>query len=104
MSDPHPLDKWSTPQGRRLRLRLFERDRAANAPCIWCGAPIDYSLGPYRRGGNMQAWSPEHVLPRSKHPELALDAGNIRASHHRCNVARGTRAGLTNLGQPSRQW
>jgi len=102
MADPR--DKWSSPQGRRLRLRLFERDRDAGARCIWCGAPIDYSLGPYTRGGSVWAWSPEHVRPRSKYPELALDAANIRAAHYRCNAARGDRAGLTNLGRPSRSW
>lgn len=97
-------DKWSSPQGRRLRLRLFERDKAAQAPCVWCGGPIDYGLGPYRRGGDTSAWSPEHIRPRSKYPELALDAANIKAAHFRCNASRRDKAGLTNLGQRSRRW
>ena len=97
-------DKWDGPAGRRLRLRCFERDRAASAPCVWCGAPIDYLLGPYKRGGDVMAWSPEHVRPRSRWPELALDPANIAPAHFRCNAARQDRAGLTSLGRPSRRW
>ena len=104
MSKEKPLDKWDIPQGRRLRLRCFERDKAANAPCIWCHAPIDYSKGPYRRGGDVWAWSPEHVRPRGRWPELALDPANIATAHFHCNASRKDKAGLANLGRPSRQW
>ena len=48
-------DLWNSAQGRRLRLQCFERDRKANAPCRWCPDPIDYSLGPYTRGGDTSA-------------------------------------------------
>ena len=104
MTKANQLDKWDSPQGRRLRLRCFRRDRDRDAPCCWCGAPIDYSKGPYRRGGDVWAWSPEHVRPRERYPELALDPANIAPAHFHCNASRKDKAGLTNLGQPSRRW
>ena len=97
-------DPWKSRQAERLRERCFKRDKAANARCMWCGEPIDYTLGRYRTGGDVMAWSPEHIKPRSKWPELALDMANIGAAHFRCNVRRGNKAGLTNLGAPSRDW
>lgn len=104
MSTNSPLDKWDSPAGHRVKRRCFERDRRANAPCVWCHAPIDYALGPYSRGGDTWAWSPEHVKPRDKYPELALDPANIVAAHFHCNAKRRDRAGMTNLGKPSREW
>lgn len=104
MSSKNPIDKWDTPQGRRVKAQCFKRDRAVNAPCIWCHAPIDYSIGPYTRGGDTWAWSPEHIKPRDRWPELALDPANIAPAHFRCNVRRRDKAGLTNLGRPSRDW
>ena len=97
-------DAWNSTAGRKVRARCFDRDRRRGARCIWCGGVIDYSLGPYTRGGDTNAWSPEHVKPRDKYPELALDPANIAAAHFHCNAARGSRAGLTNLGRPSREW
>lgn len=99
-----PKDPWDSPQGRRLKAQCFERDRAANAPCHWCGNPIDYSKGPYRRGGDVWAWSPEHIRPRDRWPELALVASNIAPAHFHCNAARQDRAGLAVMGVRSRRW
>lgn len=95
---------WNTPAARALRLRCFDRDRRVQAPCLWCHEPIDYSLGPYTRGGNVWAWSPEHVKPRDKYPELALEPSNIKAAHFHCNASRKDRAGVNALGTPSRAW
>lgn len=97
-------DQWNSPAARRLRLQLFRRDKEANAPCVWCGEPIDYSLGPYTRGGDTMAWSPEHMMPRSTHPQLALEPSNIKAAHFRCNAQRGTKAGMNELGNRTRAW
>ena len=99
-----PKDPWDSPQGRRLKAECFERDAAAHAPCHWCGNPIDYSKGPYRRGGDVWAWSPEHVRPRDRWPELTLVASNIVAAHFHCNAARADRAGLAVMGVRSRRW
>ena len=102
-------DQWNSAQGRRLRLQLFERDRKADAKCYWClkrGLPgdIDYSLGPYTRGGDVWAWSPEHLKPRHLYPQLALEPTNIVAAHFHCNSSRGTKAGVDELGELSRSW
>lgn len=95
---------WTSPAGRALRLRLFERDRKSGARCHWCHEPIDYALGPYTRGGNVWAWSPEHVKPQDKYPEFALEPTNIVAAHFHCNASRQDKAGLMPLGTPSRDW
>lgn len=102
-------DGWNSPAGRRLRMQCFLRDRDADAPCRWCllagrDPRIDYSLGPYTRGGDTMAWSPEHLKPRSKFPHLALEPTNIVAAHFRCNSSRGTKAGVTELGKRTRRW
>ena len=95
---------WTSPAGRALRLRMFERDKRAGARCYWCKDVIDYSLGPYTRGGNTMAWSPEHVKPRDRYPELTLEPTNIVAAHFHCNAARQDKAGIMPLGTPSREW
>lgn len=97
-------DDWDSPQGRRVKAACFRRDSSAQAPCFWCGNPIDYGIGPYRRGGDVWAWSPEHRLPRDRWPELALDPANIVAAHFHCNAARQDRAGLSAMGVRSRRW
>lgn len=90
-----------TPAWRRMRLACFKRDRAADAPCHLCGQPIDYSLAP---SSTPDAWEPDHILTVSTHPELAEVPENIAASHRRCNRSRRNKAGITNLGRPSREW
>ena len=98
------VDLWNTPAGRRVKMQCFRRDRDAGAPCRWCPDPIDYSLGPYTRGGDTMAWSPEHLRPRKTWPQLALDPSNIVAAHFHCNASRKTKAGINELGTPSRRW
>lgn len=97
-------DAWNSGVGRRIRRLAFERDKAADAPCWLCHGPIDYSLGPYDRKGTTDAWEPDHVKPRDRYPELALDLANIAPSHAKCNRSRGKKAGLNELGEPTRDW
>lgn len=97
-------DLWNSSAGRRLRMQCFVRDREADAPCRWCHEPIDYGKGPYTRGGDTMAWSPEHVKPRSLYPHLALDPANIVAAHFKCNAKRGVRAGVNEMGKATRKW
>ena len=85
----------------RIRKQAFERDRAADARCWICGEPIDYSLG---ISTSPQAWEADHFIVVDQHPEYEYDLPNIRASHMSCNRARGTRAGIDLLGEPSRNW
>ena len=102
-------DTWNSPAGRRLREQCFRRDRAANAPCWLCvqagrDGAIDYSLGPYTRGGDSMAWSPDHIRPRKEWPQLALDPANIAAAHFRCNASRRDKVTVDALGARSRDW
>ena len=85
-----------------LRRLAWDRDRKARAVCHICGQPIDYSLP---ASSCPDAWEPDHIIPVSKRPELELDLNNIKASHMRCNRARGDGTnGENNLGMQSRVW
>ena len=99
MGDPRGTQRW-----RRLRKKLYRRDRMADAPCWICGEPIDYRARP----GSGRAWEPDHVRPVNLYPELAYDEGNIRPAHCACNRARGQggRSPRDNgmLGTPTRRW
>jgi len=105
---------WETVQsGRRkkmsrsgrwpmIRRQVWDRDRKAKAPCHICGGSIDYSLRP---SSCPDSWEPDHIIPVSKRPDLELDMSNIKASHMRCNRARGDGTnGENDLGMQSRIW
>ncbi|MDO4539141.1 MAG: hypothetical protein Q4B54_13335 [Coriobacteriales bacterium] len=102
-------DLWNTPAGKRVREACWRRDRAAGAPCHICveegrDGTIDYSLGPYTRGGDTRAWSPDHLRPRRHWPQLALDPSNIAAAHFSCNASRRDKAAVRPLGRRTRDW
>ena len=61
---------------RRVRKQCFERDLRTNAPCHICGQEIDYTA----KHGSPDAWEPDHVIPRSKRPDLIYDMANIKAN------------------------
>lgn len=85
-----------------IRKLAWDRDRKARAACHICGQPIDYTVRPSSEPGS---WEPDHVLPVAEHPELELDLNNIRASHMRCNRARGTHGfAEMDIGMQSRIW
>ncbi|WP_084252693.1 HNH endonuclease [Devriesea agamarum] len=85
---------------RKLRAEFFARCKAEDAPCWMCGQGIDYRLG----ARDPEAFELDHYYPRSTHPELTLDPGNFRASHKRCNVSRGNRMFVNEVGETSREW
>lgn len=85
-----------------VRGMAWNRDRGARAVCHICGQPIDYLIPP---SSGPEAWEPDHVLPVHLYPEHELDLLNIKASHRRCNRARGDGGkGETTIGQQSRVW
>lgn len=87
---------------RYIRRIAWDRDRKDRAPCHICGQPIDYFLRP---SSCDDAWEPDHVIPVAKRKDLELDLNNIKASHRRCNRARGDGSGMENeLGMQSRIW
>ena len=97
-------DRTMSRSGRwkQIRKLAYDRDRKANAVCHICNQPIDYSLTP---SSAPNAYEPDHIIPVVKHPELELDLKNIKASHTRCNRARGDGTnGENNLGMQSRVW
>lgn len=74
--------------------------REARGPCWICGQAIDYSL-PH---DDPNAFTVEHIHPRSTHPHLINDPGNAVAAHARCNKARGNKAYAPSLGALSEDW
>ena len=84
-----------------IRPACRTRDQRANAPCWICGQAIDYTIP----SGQPDSWSPDHVYTVDRHPELAEDPANIRASHLACNKSRNNAATATTLlGNQSRTW
>lgn len=71
-------------------------------PCYICRQQIDYDL-PAR---HPEAFTVEHIKPRSTHPHLALDPSNCAPAHARCNKARGNRdeTEAPGLGVRSQEW
>lgn len=84
MPPRHRRDKRNSATYQRNRRDL----RARREPCWLCGQRIDYRA-PAR---HPDSFEPDHVYPVSTHPHLAEDPGNLRASHMRCNRARGNTA------------
>ena len=96
MGDP----RWS-PAWKRMRVQCYERDKAKHAVCMHCGQPIDYDAKPSTTD---DSYEPDHRVPIETHPEYALLPENVQPSHKKCNRARGSRAGINNLGKRTRNW
>ena len=85
-----------------VRRMAWDRDRKARNICHICGQPINYFLQP---SSCDEAWEPDHIIPVAMAPDLELDLNNIKASHRRCNRARGDGTNGENvLGMQSRVW
>ena len=94
-------DPRDSPAWKRLRIQCYERDKARDARCWQCRQPIDYAARPSSTPGS---YEPDHRHDVATHPELALLPENVMPCHRRCNRARGKRAGIDNIGRPSRDW
>ena len=66
---------WWTPEYKRWRVSVFERD---NYTCVLCGD---------NRGGNLEA---DHIKPRYTHPELTFDTANGRTLCKPCHKQTDT--------------
>lgn len=94
--------------GGRTAQRAAARVKASRPPCWLCGQPINYQLP----AGDPQAFTLDHVVPRSLRPDLVWEPTNWRAAHARCNSRRGNNTPDTvrrarrpsNLGPTSRPW
>lgn len=94
---PNRSSRW-----KYIRKLAWNRDSKARAVCWICGEPIDYSVPP---STTPDSYEPDHVIAVNMDASRELDLNNIRASHRRCNRARGDGTNGTNvLGRRSRVW
>ena len=85
-----------------IRRMAYDRDKKNRSVCHICKQPINYFLPP---SSCDDAYEPDHVVPVSVNPDLELDLSNIKASHRRCNRARGNGTNGENIiGMQSRIW
>lgn len=85
----------------RMRKEFFNQCAQQDAPCWWCGQPIDYTIphsDPVTGHVNSDAFELDHAFPRSTHPELAEDPANFRPAHRACNNRRSDGKGDLPLG------
>jgi 5-methylcytosine-specific restriction endonuclease McrA len=61
----------------KLRARLTAQWKRTGLPCNFCRQPLDW-LTP-------KAVHVDHIRPRRKHPELALDIRNLQCLCQRCH-------------------
>jgi 5-methylcytosine-specific restriction endonuclease McrA len=75
---PGILDKdfYRTPEWLALRYKVL---RAYGGRCQLCGA----------RGGNSVVLHVDHIKPRSKYPQLALEFNNMQVLCESCNLGKG---------------
>lgn len=86
-------DEWTRMASRRRKLAavVLAKDEHGNPPaCALCGQPGADSM--------------DHVLPRSKYPELMWEPANLQPAHGTCNSSKGNRATTRDLGSRSRRW
>jgi hypothetical protein len=73
MSDFYESREW-----QRLRYDILRRSRGC---CELCGV----------RSGPHVILQVDHIKPRSKHPELALEPSNLQVLCRTCNMGKGAR-------------
>jgi 5-methylcytosine-specific restriction endonuclease McrA len=86
-------DEWVMMASRRRKVSavILAKDERGHPPSCWlCGQP----------GAN----SVDHVLSRSKYPELVWDESNMRPAHTDCNSSKGATATTRDLGSASYGW
>ncbi|MGP9725571.1 HNH endonuclease [Corynebacterium sp. AOP40-9SA-29] len=93
-------DQWSDRAGKDLARRYKAHSRELGLVCWLCHQPIDYDAA----AQTSEAFEPDHVIPRTVAPELALDWDNLRPSHCSCNRSRGPRAVPLPIGPQTRAW
>lgn len=92
--------QWGDRAGKDLARRFKAACQEQGQPCWLCHQPIDYGAPPQ----TSDAFEPDHVVPRSVAPELALDWDNLRPAHCSCNRSRGERDVPLPLGPATRAW
>ena len=95
--DGNSSRRWRT----KIRPTFKAQGIKDQAPCWLCGQPIDYTIADIHDDG---IWEPDHLYPRSTHPQYAEDPGCLRHSHRGCNRTRGNKLHVTGLGTLTRDW
>lgn len=86
-------DEWANQSSRRRRVCavILAKDDNGQPPACWiCHQP--------------GADSVDHVLSRSRYPDLTWDEANMRPAHRDCNSSKGARANTRDIGSRSRRW
>lgn len=94
---PYAAELYGGPR-RRLKARVAREE----SNCWICGYPIDPRLDPKT---DPMGRTVDEVIPRSRSVDpqrAALDRGNTRASHRKCNSEKGDR--IITEERTSRDW
>jgi 5-methylcytosine-specific restriction endonuclease McrA len=86
-------DEWVRNASRRRACSaiVLAPDDQGNPPHCWiCKQP--------------GADAVDHVLPRSKYPDLIWELGNMMPAHGDCNASKGANAPTRDMGSSSRRW
>lgn len=83
-----------------LRQIADNLKRRRAQPCVICLQRIDYNL-PW---DDAEAFTVEHIKPRSTHPHLEFEPSNCAPAHASCNKARGNSEVVYGLGELSEEW
>ena len=98
LSDSAVRALYMSPEWKAVRRVVIERDRGV---CRLCGEMTQQTHRVRDRA------SVDHIIPLRVAPELALELGNLRLTHHSCNsmAAAATRQGQAAREYPARrQW
>ncbi|WP_182359460.1 HNH endonuclease [Tomitella gaofuii] len=90
----------STRRWKKLKAWFKAEATERELPCWLCGQPIAYDV----HYMHPDAFSVDHMLPVSTHPEHAEDAANLRAAHRHCNIVRQNKEAKPSLGRQTRKW
>lgn len=86
-------DEWTRNSSKRQRFYaiILAPDEQGNPPACWlCRQPGADSI--------------DHVLPKSKYPDLIWEPGNMRPAHGDCNSSKGDGVAARDMGSQSRRF
>ena len=77
---------YQSERWKKLRNKVRAQWKAANRPCAFCKAPLDFTV---RRGQRAKAVV-DHIQNRAKRPDLALTLSNLQMVCHSCNTKKAS--------------
>lgn len=88
------IPPWEGRARANALAQVKAKGRAANAPCCLCHQSIDYDLD----GNHPDGCTVQHLMPKSKYPELTWVPSNWGPAHRACNLGAGTTIIVGDLG------